>query len=422
MSNNKIYFLTFRNFAKSGGGAMRISGMINSVSQNKSIDCILLANLDTKEKGVIADDVKHIPLDVSFSIIEKRVLQFLLSFLPFWIVTYVFRKKIDMIRKLLVANNLINKEIIFLEYLDISIGYILKKNNYINNYICDIHGLVPNEFKQKKNNKIFNYLKYLSAKLLDKKVFLLANKFIFASESMKKYFYTLYPSIKTKKFVILPYFVTKKAAISSVDSNLLIDIKTKYSIKNTERIIFFAGNFKYLGGITDLVTAFAEVTIDLNNVRLFIIGEGEELSNIKEIIQKYKIENKVILAGLIPYNQLRTYQEIASIIVCPDKENLYSNMILHLKYFDSLISNKIVINGSFKSVMEINKDEALSINFTPSDISSLRDTIIYCLNNENNIVENFKSNANVVFNKFTYDTNSNILLELNEENKKGESK
>jgi hypothetical protein len=120
----------------------------------------------------------------------------------------------------------------------------------------------------------------------------------------------------------------------------------------------------------------------------------------------------VILAGLIPYNQLRTYQEIADIIICPDRSNIYSNMILHLKYIDSLASNKIVINGAFEAVKEININEILSVDFFPSDVKSLTEKILYCLDNIDMLTKKFLNNNQYVKENLVYENNPTNLLDM----------
>ena len=196
----------------------------------------------------------------------------------------------------------------------------------------------------------------------------------------------------------------------SINKSELSNIKNKYHLKPLDKIIFFAGGFKTLGGVTDLVKAFSIVSKKLDNTKLFLIGEGEELNNIKKIIKENKLEERVILAGVITYSELRTYQEIADIIVCPDRQNIYSNLILHLKYVDSLVSNKIVINGEFLAIKEVNIDEKLSINFIPSNVNSLANKIIYAIQHNEELAERYSNNDKYVRENLLYENNSNILL------------
>lgn len=403
-----LSFFTLRDFNKHGGGGLRILGIVNALSLT-NVNARIFLNDSGYNKTLISNKVDRTNINVYFSQFEKRIIQFLIAFLPVFFVTFIFKKKISKLRLVLDDSSIKNQEIVFFEYLDLSIGYVLKTKGVIKGYICDIHGIGPNEFKYKKNNVFLNKMKYFAAVLLERKVFSRASGFIFASKSMQNYFHSNYPKIKHKKHIIIPYCVETDACLSEVDSALLGSIRDKFDIKENDEIIFFAGSFKYIGGITCLVKAYKQVLDTKSEAKLFLIGTGEEVEAVRDIIKSNELSSKVIHLDKIPYSQLRTYQEIASVIVCPDRDNLFSHMVLHLKYLDSLASNKIVINGMFDSVMEINNHEELSINFQPSSISSLVERIIFSLKHREVLLNRYKNNNNYVKDNFTYE---NAISEL----------
>lgn len=401
----KKVFFTLNDFTHSSGGSLRMKGILNTLANN-SEEVELLSNI--KNTTSFNHNIKFTNINVSFSSKEKRILQFLLGIFPLALVDIIFMNKLKKLRKTIVDNNV--KEIIFFEYLDNSIGYYLKSRGVINKYINDIHGMAPNEFENKMNTTVFekfyNTLRYFVSVKLDKKVFTNADGLIFASKSMKEYYVNLYPSIINKKTFIIPYLLQDEAFEQKIDKKLKKDIIFKYNLEG-KRVIFYAGGFKEIGGILDLIDAFAK--LKNKNIVLFVLGKGNQQKRIEEKIKFYEMTNKVILAGTIPYEQLRTYQDCADIIVCPDKQNLYSNLIIHLKYFDSLLSSKVVINGSFDSVLEINHNEELSINFEPSNIDSLASKIEYCLDNLNELNKKYKNNKDLGFFKY-----SNYLKKMQE--------
>lgn len=404
-----LNFLTFRDLTQSGGGAVRILGILNSVAKNNGLNINLFSNNSDYN---FFDKIEKHDIAIEFTPFEKKLFQFLLSFLPLFLVNVIFRKKLDALENISKKYDLKNKEVIFFEYLDLSVGYFLKKNGLVRDYICDIHGIVPSEFKQKKNNKIYNTIRYLSALNLDKKVFKKSKGFIFASQSMRDYFNENYPTTVGKKYIILPYLISVDATKNLVDSELLHSLRSKFKISDNDNVIFFAGGFKYLGGIVDLVSAFSIVRDKLNGTKLFLIGDGEEYETVRKIIEVESLQDIVIQVKKIPYSHLRTYQELATVIVCPDKQNLYSNMILHLKYIDSLLSGKIVINGRFNAVCEINKNECLSVNFEPSNITDLANKIIYCIENKEFLESKYKGNIQYVKDNMLYESEKQALYKF----------
>src|SRR5690606_38812740 len=228
-----------------------------------------------------------------------------------------------------------------------------------------------------------------------------AESLIFASRTMEDFFVKQYPRVATKHNYILPYVLSSGACEEKVDQKLRQELVERYGIQEGERVILFAGAFKKTGGVPDLIEAFAKLPKE-QRVRLILVGDGPTMQESRDLVKKLSIEDRVIFVGRTPYQHLRTYQDLADIIVCPDKQNMYSELIIHVKYLDVLVSGKLVINGSFKSVMEINSGDRLSLSFVPSDVESLARSMSYGLANHTALKERYKNNVTYVCTHLTY--------------------
>ena len=74
-----------------------------------------------------------------------------------------------------------------------------------------------------------------------------------------------------------------------------------------------------------------------------------------------------------------------------------------------MISGKIVINGSFKSVKEVNVNEFLSIDFKPSSIESLAKSIQFGIENFDFLKEKYKNNISFTSKELSYKSHVSIL-------------
>ncbi len=399
-------FFTLNDFSKDDGGTVRMYGILNALAKTGK-NVILISN--TMNYSNFHEDIKHVNLEKKVTKFEKKYLQFILGVFPYFLVRIFTFFMVRNIKNKILEYNLVGRDMIFFEYLDNSIGFILKKLHVIDDYINDIHGVSTIEFKYKTTDnlltKFINNFKYVVSKKLDSKVFYFAKGYIFVSEAMQEYFLEIYPFVKDKKNYIVRDGIGKLMSEQKVDTVLYSKLKNKFKILNHTKIVFFAGDFKDLGGVVDLVKAFCiiEKQNKFQDLKLILIGDGEKYSEIKAIIKELNLEKKIILAGRIPYSKLRTYQELSNVIVCPDKQHPFSNMVPHIKYFDSLVSGKIVINGSFDSIKEINIDERLSIDFEPSNIQNLADKVYFGLMNSEYLLEKYKDNKRFVSNDFVYD-------------------
>lgn len=403
---NKLIFVTLNSMQNDGGGTIRIKSLFE-YSKNERRSILVSNNRN-------AESHNEIYIGVEFSPKEKRLFQLLITFLPIKFVKIVFFKKLSLIEKVFINHlNSINGDYVFCEYLDNSIGYYLKKSGVIKGYINDIHGIATNEFKyQKSGLKIWNKLKYLVAVKHDSFVLAEANSHIFSTKSMKSFFYNNYQKFQNKKIFYIPYLLDAKSLDYEVDRNFCNKIKDRFKLGRFSHIIFYAGAYKEIGGVTDLIEALPSILLKFPQAGLVLVGGGRCQTLVDKKINSLKLSDSVIQLGYQPHEKLYTLQQLADVIVCPDRQNLYSNLIVHLKYFDSAASEKPVICGSFDAVNEININNKFSIPYRPSDLSSMSNTIIHTLINKDDISPLFLGNRQLVRDRFTYDSYKDIICSI----------
>lgn len=408
----KFVFFTMNDFQKEGGGTIRMLGIMNELI-NINPDITLISNIQDVSK--VDKRVKHIPLNIEFTRDDKRKFQFYLGTFGYKKLNNSYRNFLNRLEEIFF--NIDNEsEIIFFEYLDNSIGYWLKKNGVIDKYVNDIHGIASNEFdfqakkaKSLKSKLIFRIKESIS-KRLDNKVFEESDGIIYASQAMIDYYKNIYPSLKLKRNFHLPY-VLNDQNLKSSDPILVDKFKKELQIENDDFVFLFAGAYKETGGIQDLIKAFDLTAENYPQAKLILIGDGPTFTECEKLIQTQKHASKIHLLGRQPYDYLTSYQEISHVLVCPDRQNLFSDLIVHVKYLDALVSGKIVINGSFKSVMEINQDKQLSLLFKPSDVKDLAAKMIQSIEEYDELSEEFKDSRAYALDHLNYKNYISNLLE-----------
>jgi glycosyltransferase involved in cell wall biosynthesis len=401
----KFVFFTLNDFTREGGGTIRMYGILNQLALEGN-DVTLISNATSYQ--YFRPEIHQIDLNHPFGRSDKRLFQGVVGLSPMIISTAIYRKLFSRIHQVLFEYELKGSPIWFLEYLDNTVGYLIKRKGWIPTYYNDLHGIPTMEFKFRMANAVsiqeraVLFFKYLLASILDKKIYGRADGFIFATQSMKAFFEKMYPRIQNSKSIILPYLVSDKIADSKVDTSLLKEIKQAYGLKMDHFVILFAGGFKKTGGMTDLIEAVDILSKKHPNIRLLMIGDGPVLEECQQMVRKKMLDDTVYFVGRTKYEELRTYQEAADLLVCPDKQNVYSQLIIHVKYFDALVTGKVVINGSFPSVVQVNPDDKLSVSFEPSNFFDLADKIEFCMNNQSELEKKYKSNPSYVLDHFTY--------------------
>jgi glycosyltransferase involved in cell wall biosynthesis len=410
----KYIFFSLRDFQVDVGETVRSYGLLNSLASNGH-EVILISN--AKKYEMFHPSIKHVFIGYDFK--QKRKFQGLLALFSYKFLYYGYKTFFNKIKDALQLAGVGKDPVYFLDYLDNSIGYVLKKKNFITKYINDIHGIATIEFLNHiEHSKSFysravNRVKYRLAYRLDKKVFESADGLIYGSDKMKKYYEDLY-DLRNQKSYVIPYLLAQDAGDRAVDEKLKLKLQQELNIKAGDFTILFVGSYKPTAGVDDLLVAFDLLFKEYRDCKLLLIGAGPERNNCIKLADKLSSNRNIYFIENIPYAQLSTYQALSKVIVCPDKNNLYSQYIIHIKYFDALMSGKLVINGSFESVKEINKNDFLSLSFEPSNVDDLYKKLKLCRENYESLTEKYKDSRNYTRSNLTYKSFVSQLAELNE--------
>lgn len=98
----------------------------------------------------------------------------------------------------------------------------------------------------------------------------------------------------------------------------------EYDLKvEDEGYALYSGRLAKEKGILNLVEAFSNLIINnknndkLNNIKLYIAGNGPEKENIEETIKENNLENKIILLGYLNQKDLKEYTRKCGFLVIP---------------------------------------------------------------------------------------------------------
>lgn len=409
----KFFFLSQRNFKTDVGESVRIYGFLNSLAEEGN-EVIFISN--ATDYKTFHPSIQH--YYIGKSVITKRFFQALLSLFPVWFVSACYQPFFKRLAVIFDKLGVHSAPVFFFDYLDNSIGYVLKKNRLIDSYVNDVHGIATIEFDFHAKHarvwwkRMLYKVKYIMADKLDRKVFESAKGFIFGSDNMHKYFVTRY-GIQGKASVIIPYLLSNDAAQRVTDDDLRKKLLSDLCIREDEFVVMFVGTYKPTAGVDDLITAFDKLNYEKNDCRLILIGEGPSKAECIRLANAKDCKDKIVFIDRIAYKELLTYQSIADVIVCPDKDNLYSHYVIHVKYYDALLSGKLVINGSFKSVIEINPDESISLSFRPSDSADLFLKLNLCKSEYQSLMEKYTHVKSYVAKNLIYSSFVKRLYTLN---------
>lgn len=265
---------------------------------------------------------------------------------------------------------------------DIAIAYY-GINNYADMYAASSKAdkkfiWVHNNFEELSQNSKYPPIMKIRNKIIKKK-FNYFDHIIAVSNAARDGFIHTFKDFHSKIVVINNIFDVNK-------------LKTKETITlSGNQKIMFVGRLTKSKGVDILILEFKKVLEQIKNVKLYIIGDGEEKENLMQLVKDNNLASQVEFLGSI--NNPFPYMKAADLIVSASKsEALSVNLMEALALKKYFISN---VNEGAKYIFNVinNKNEN---NGMICENNNLHKYIIKYLKNQNQYHQEFNINE---FNK-----------------------
>lgn len=185
-------------------------------------------------------------------------------------------------------------------------------------------------------------------------------------------------------------------------------IKDKYGIKENDIILGKIARLSVIKGHIYLLKAFEKVSKQLPNVKLLLVGDGENRSELLRFINKSKINDKIIFTGLIPMSEMPSIISLIDIVV-------HTALLEGLPrvFTQSKLMGKPIISFDIDGAHEVIEDGKNGYLIEPRNIDMLTKKIIDLASNitkakkfgdysKDNIKDDFSINAMVEQNHILY--------------------
>lgn len=184
-----------------------------------------------------------------------------------------------------------------------------------------------------------------------------------------------------------------------------VSMRKEYNIKENEILILFIGHLEPFKGIFELLNAFKKII--KKNVKLIIIGEGHSENEVKEIVSKYNLTDKIIFTGKVSPNVIQNYYQMADIFTLPS----YTEG-LPLVVIEAMACGLPVIVSNVGGIPEIAKDNINGFVIPPRDDEKLTQKLNILVNNEKLREEFGKMSFKKIDEEFNIDKKVIKLIDL----------
>ncbi len=281
----------------------------------------------------VATDLHKIYEDARITYILPSFLK--VSFLDY--VSYLFTSRIE-IKKYIEEYNpdvIIGFTSVLSNYWGMKFAY---KNDipFIYYWTDVIHTLIP--FKPFQ----------IIGKIIEKKIIKKSAKVIAINEVLKDYLIS-FGSEGTKTQVIPTGVNFNRFNISKINSQ---EIRERYGVLKNDFVLFFMGWLYEFSGLVEVIMELIKVSDLHPNLKLMMVGEGDQFYSLNEIIDRHGIHDRVIMTGKRPYDKIPQLVSAADICLLPSYNNQIMRYIVIIKLYEYLAMHKPVITTKLPGVIK----------------------------------------------------------------------
>jgi glycosyltransferase involved in cell wall biosynthesis len=146
------------------------------------------------------------------------------------------------------------------------------------------------------------------------------------------------------------------------------EVRRQYGIKENDIILFFMGWLYHFSGIKEVALQLAKS--ESHNFKLLIVGEGDAYDELKKIQETNQAQDKIILAGRKPYEQIPSFIAAADICLLPAyaTEEIMQD-IVPIKMYEYMAMSKPVITTKLPGIMrEFGEDNGIVYVNRPEEV------------------------------------------------------
>ncbi len=262
--------------------------------------------------------------------------------------------------------------------------------------IWDIHGDILSELEFEKNS-IYNFIKKLNTRLMVFLSGILVKNKIVVSENQKK-------ELNQKSRIrVIP---------NGYSPENMIDPQCTIPREHNKSILTYVGTLEKWAKVSDLIEAF-NIVNKRSASFLYIIGDGSDLTNLKNMVKKYNLEKDVLFTHKIPYRKIKEYLYSSDILLAPFPDHKALRVACPIKLLEYISTGKPIVTMDIGEIPSIMKSLNAAIVTNP-DISSFAKGIIKLIHNKNKQAV-ISENAKLLSREYTWEIMGKKLLDVYDE-------
>ncbi len=134
-----------------------------------------------------------------------------------------------------------------------------------------------------------------------------------------------------------------------------------------EPVFGFIGSLYRYEGISWLVPALAQLWACGLKLRVLIIGDGEDMPEIREAVRAAGAADYISLLGRVPHEQVQRYYSLMDVMIYPRRSVRLTELVTPLKPLEAMAQAKTVLASGVGGIRELVEHEQTGLLFRSED-------------------------------------------------------
>ena len=195
------------------------------------------------------------------------------------------------------------------------------------------------------------------------------------------------------------------------EGNKFCNISKLKEKKEDEIWCVYIGTLSYSYDLMTLILAFSDLEKINSNIKLYILGDGPDFSILKNKAEELGLLNKTVyLKGLLLYEEMVKYLKTSDIALNAIKRKSLGTITN--KFGDFVSAGLPILNCcQMEEVKNIILEKKLGINYIPENSSSLKNAILFLLENKDKMIDFSKNSKKFADEKFDRKESYKIIFQ-----------
>jgi glycogen synthase len=140
-------------------------------------------------------------------------------------------------------------------------------------------------------------------------------------------------------------------------------------------VLGFIGSFFAFEGLPMLVEACASLRSRFPDLRLVLVGEGEDHAKVAAAVERLGLQRNVWLVGRVPHSQVLEFYAAIDVFVYPRYPSALTQMISPLKPLEPMAMGRCVLGSDVGGLRELIRDGETGLLFSAGSQAALIDQL-----------------------------------------------